>query len=159
MSIRLAIGALALAATPATAQQAPAPAAAAPLSLDLICMGRGTLHTTQQVPDGRDKDGHRRTRSESIDEPFHGALRFRVRDNTAEALPPEPMLTQVGVAGWRPVKKLAVGEAAIDGKIDLGFLYAPVFHIDRYAGTISVSGSMNTFQGDCQPYDGSQRQF
>ncbi|SEL87686.1 hypothetical protein SAMN05216382_2805 [Sphingomonas palmae] len=159
MSIRLFIGVLASIVTPAMAQQAPAPVSNAPLSLDLICTGRGTLHTTQKVPDGRDKEGRKRTRSQSVDEPFGGALRFRIRDAVAEALPPEPMLSQVGVGGWRPVKKLATTDATITGKIDLGFLYAPVFEIDRYAGTISISGSMNTFQGECQPYDGSQRQF
>lgn len=159
MSIRVCAGALALVAAPALAQQSSTAGDNTPISLDLLCRGQGTLHTTQQVPDGRDKDGHRRTRRESVDEPFRGELRLRIRNNVAEALPPEPMSSQVSVGGWRHIKNLAVSEATIDGKIDLGFLYAPVFRIDRYAGTISVSGSMNTFQGECQPYDGSQRQF
>lgn len=159
MSVRsfAAVAMLALAA-PLAAQDAP-PAPEGPLSLDLMCMGRGTLHKTRQVPDGRDKKGNRRTRSQSYDEPFGGGLRIRIRGNQADALPPEPMLSQVRESGWREIKKLAVSAGAIEGKIDLGFLYAPVFRIDRYAGTISLSGSMSTFEGSCQPYEASERQF
>jgi hypothetical protein len=159
LSIRFAVAAaLAVAATPLAAEQA-APPVGAPLSLDLMCMGRGTLHKMREVPDGRNKKGERRTRSESYDEPFRGMFRIRLREDQAEALPPEPMLAQTGQSGWRPIKKLRVSEAAIDGKVDLGFLYAPVFHIDRYAGTLSLSGSMNAFEGSCRPYDASERQF
>lgn len=157
MLIRAAAALLATIAAPLAAQEAAAPAA--PPSLDLMCMGRGTLHKMRQVPDGKDKKGEKRTRTESYDEPFRGMLRVRLHSGQADALPPEPMLSQVRESGWRRIKKLVVSESAIDGKIDLGFLYAPVFHVDRYAGTISVSGSMSSFEGQCQAYDAGQRQF
>jgi len=159
MTIRFAFAAaLAALATPLAAEQAARPAEA-PLSLDLMCMGHGTLHKMRQVPDGRNKQGERRTRSESYDEPFRGMFRIRLRGDQGDALPPEPMLAQSGQSGWRRIKKLRIGEAAIDGKVDLGLLYAPVFHIDRYAGTLSLSGSLNAFEGSCRPYDASERQF
>lgn len=159
MTFRFAFAAaLAVLATPLTAEQA-APPPGAPLSIDLAFMGRGTMHKMRQVPDGHNKKGERKTRTQSYDEPFHGMLRVRIRGGQADALPPEPMLAQADVGGWRPIKKLSVSEAAITGKIDLGFLYAPVFKIDRYAGTISVNGSMNSFEGSCRPYDASERQF
>ncbi len=53
----------------------------------------------------------------------------------------------------------ARSKTAIDGKMDLGVPYAPVFCIDRYAGTLSLAGSMKAFEGDCRPYDASERQF
>jgi len=159
MIVRYAVAALTLIAAPLAAQDA-APAPGAPLSLDLACMGRGVMHKTREVPYGHPKKGETpKMHSVSYDDPFHGVLRMRIHDGQADALPPEPMLAQVQESGWRKVKKLAVGETAIDGKIDLGFLYAPVFHIDRNAGTISINGSMSSFEGDCHPYDASERRF
>lgn len=158
LSIRFAaVAALAVvAATPlASAQIAPAASG----ELDLVCRGQGVLHKMEQVPDGRNKKGERKTRTHSYDEPFRGMFRIRLRGDQADALAPEPMLSQLRLSGWRPIKKLHLSENAIDGKVDFGFLYAPVFHIDRYAGTLSLSGSMNSFEGTCQPYDASERQF
>ncbi|MDQ2892817.1 MAG: hypothetical protein M3R64_06985 [Pseudomonadota bacterium] len=149
--------ALAIISMPIAAEQATS-SVSVPSALDLVCPGQGTLHLMRQVPDNkRDEKYHSHT--QSYNEPFDGVLRIRIRGDQADAMLPQPMLAQTSQSGWRPIKKLAITEAAIDGKVDLGFLYAPVFHIDRYAGTLSLSGSMNAFEGDCHPYEASERQF
>lgn len=158
MSYRLFVAAALVVVTAPVGAQQLAPSNAAPTALDLACQGRGTLHLMRQVPDNKRGEKYH-THTESYNEPFNGVLRVRIRGDQADAMLPQPMLAQMSQSGWRPIKKLAITEAAIDGKVDLGFLYAPVFHIDRYAGTLSLSGSMNAFEGDCHPYEASERQF
>ena len=66
-----------------------------------------------------------------------------------------PPLT-MKIDGWLPVKKLAVNDMTISGKISMGLLDSSSFTIDRISGIITSSGG---FTGKCAAIAAENRQF
>ena len=66
-----------------------------------------------------------------------------------------PPLTKK-IDGWLPVKKLAVNDMTISGKISMGLLDSSSFTIDRISGIITSSGG---FTGKCAAIAAENRQF
>lgn len=131
------------------AAQAAAPAA---LDADLFCRGRGDRLVTTQTKI-RKEDGTIVNRSEQGRVPFTGAIHLRVAGGTGQAMLPGGMLGPDDTAGWHEVKKLALTDQKITGKIYFDWLYSPVMTVDRATGTMKVDGSLSTFSGTCARYD------
>ena len=129
------------------------------LSINLVCRGTGEIHRMVPNPDkDKKKSGYnpsmimRRT-------PFDGTVQLRLRPGKGEAMVPPAMVGEYGERGWKEVSKLAITSDAIDGKVELALLYAPRMHVDRTTGTIQITGTQSDFNGQCRPYDPSQRAF
>lgn len=72
---------------------------------------------------------------------------------------PSTMLPPIrgGEAGWFKIKKLVADERSIKGKAAVNFMNNPNIHIDRVAGTITISGKAGDFFGRCQAVDANTK--
>lgn len=122
------------------------------LDADLYCRGRGdrSVTTTTKV---RNADGSITNRTDNSGVAFTGPIHLRVAGGTGQAMIPDDMLADDDARGWHELKKLQVTERSITGKIYFGWLYSPVFSIDRGTGTMTVDGSLSKFSGTCARYD------
>lgn len=76
---------------------------------------------------------------------------------------PRTMLPSVrgGKDGWFKLKKIKYKEGEITASIAVNIINNPKVRIDRYTGTISISGKAGDYSGKCQKFDPAEteRQF
>jgi hypothetical protein len=63
------------------------------------------------------------------------------------------MLADDDPRGWHAIKKLAVTNEAVNGKVYFNWLFSPVMSLDRRSGVLRINGSMANFSGKCTAYD------
>ncbi|MXO63429.1 hypothetical protein [Qipengyuania oceanensis] len=76
---------------------------------------------------------------------------------------PRTMLPSIrgGEDGWFELRNVAIKDNEITGTVAVSIINKPKFRLDRYTGTISISGKAGDYTGQCQRYDPAQmeRQF
>ena len=76
---------------------------------------------------------------------------------------PRAMLPLIrgGKDGWFTLKNIKVSDRDILASVAVNPINNPKMRIDRYTGTINLSGKAGEFVGKCQAYDPSkaERQF
>jgi hypothetical protein len=131
------------------AMQSAAPSGAA---IDLFCRGNGDRFVTTQTK-VRQVDGSVKTLTNSGRIPFTSAIRIKVANGTGQALIPNEMLADDDPRGWHAIKKLAVTNESVNGKVYFNWLFSPVMSLDRRSGVLRINGSMANFTGRCTAYD------
>lgn len=73
---------------------------------------------------------------------------------------PRSMLPAIrgGEDGWFKLKSIEVDDREITASVAVNVLNNPKLRVDRYTGTISISGKAGDFSGRCQKYDPATEQ-
>jgi hypothetical protein len=64
-----------------------------------------------------------------------------------------------GTDSWFDVKDLVTTDDAITGTVLINFARHPKLRVDRHTGAVELTGNLGTYQGQCRPYDTTQRAF
>lgn len=87
-----------------------------------------------------------------------GVVRILIKDSEATMFIPNDFLPSFskGKEGWFPVKALNINDTNISGKVQLNFMRASTFNVDRRTGAFSTSGGS---QGTCERIDDIPKKF
>lgn len=128
----------------------------------LVCDGESFNRTETASVDGwaADNHGNSATGGAALRElkkiPFQ--VRLRISDGIAEMSVPAAAAPEINEnkGGWFPVKKLAIGDNEITGKVRFNMFSSSTFRVDRRTGAITTSGG---FSGHCKKADLGERAF
>lgn len=86
---------------------------------------------------------------------FADEVRLRLNNDEPRIRMPRTMLPPVhgGEDGWFKLKNVEYTEGDIIASIAVNALNNPKLRIDRYTGSISISGKAGDFTGQCQKFD------
>ncbi len=94
---------------------------------------------------------------------FEDQVSVRMNPEEGRLRMPRTMLPSVrgGKDGWFKLKKIKYKEGEITASIAVNIINNPKLRIDRYTGTISISGKAGDYSGKCQKFDAAEakRQF
>jgi hypothetical protein len=94
---------------------------------------------------------------------FEDQVSLRIQGGEGQLRMPRTMLPPVhgGSDGWFKLKDIKIQPNEITATVAVNFINSPKLRLDRYAGTISISGKAGDFTGRCQRFEPehAQRQF
>lgn len=148
----------ALGAAQATAQE--------PLAINLLCYGGGAANKVRSgSANAWNSYGDSASASTTYTEAqgFEDQADVRIAGTEGQIRMPRAMLPLIrgGKDGWFTLKNIKVSDRDILASVAVNPINNPKLRIDRYTGTINLSGKAGDFVGKCQAYDPSkaERQF
>lgn len=129
--------------------------------LNLVCFGGGSANkVTGSSAYGWDNSGNsaNATVYSQRSQGFEDEVRLRINDDDPRLRMPRTMLPKIrgGEDGWFKMKDIEYTEGEITASIAVSFLNSPKMRLDRYTGSISISGKSGDYVGQCQKFDPAQ---
>jgi hypothetical protein len=148
---------------PAAAEPPTGPAVDAGENINLICFGAGAANrsTVDQVH-GWDSDGNYAhgsvVRRQSQD--FGDQVSLRLTGTTGQLRMPRAMLPPLhgGNDGWFQLRNIQYKPNEITASVAVNFMNSPKLRLDRYSGSVSISGKSGDYAGRCEKFDPAQTQ-
>lgn len=134
-----------------------------PPSLSLVCLGSGSANkqqTNSVTVYGSDGSSAWGNSVGNRTVPFDDQVNVKIDQGVGTLMMPRQMLPPLrgGKDGWFKLKDLEFTDEAITASVAVNPLNNPKVRIDRFTGTISISGKSGAFVGECVAYDPSQAQ-
>ena len=143
-----------------------APVAASADTLHLICTGAGETpkaETSRGFATNSMGDTASATIVRTRDREFADQINVEIAEGEGRIRLPRTMLPLIrgGEDGWFRLTNIEETPSEITAKAYVNVMSRPDIRIDRITGTISISGRIGHFAGDCEPFDPStvQRRF
>lgn len=141
-------------------------AAEEPLSLNLLCYGGGAANKVRSGSANAWNnygDSASATTTYTEAQGFEDQADVRISGTEGQIRMPRAMLPLIrgGKDGWFTLKNIRVSDRDILASVAVNPINNPKMRIDRYTGTINLSGKAGEFVGKCQAYDPAkvERQF
>lgn len=129
--------------------------------LNLVCFGAGSANkVTGSSAYGWDNSGNSANAMvySQRSQGFEDEVRLRINDDDPRLRMPHTMLPKIrgGEDGWFKMKDIEYSEGEITASIAVSLLNNPNMRLDRYTGSISISGKSGDYVGQCQKFDPEQ---
>lgn len=126
--------------------------------LNLVCFGGGSANkVTGSSAYGWDNSGNSANAMvySQRSQGFEDEVRLRINDDDPRLRMPRTMLPKIrgGEDGWFKMKDIEYSEGEITASIAVSLLNNPKLRLDRYTGSISISGKSGDYVGQCQKFD------
>ncbi len=149
--MRALLGLAVLFASPAMAQDGST-------SLSLICVGGGSANkATGATVNAWNSDGDYggATISGTRSVGFQDQLRMTIEGEEGQLRMPRTMLPPLrgGKDGWFKLKNIKVSEGEITASVAVNPINNPKLRLDRYTGSVSLSGKAGDFTGQCRKFN------
>lgn len=136
------------------------------LSLNLLCYGGGSANKMRSGSASvwnNYGDSANATTTHMEAQGFEDQADVRIAGEEGQIRMPRAMLPLLrgGKDGWFTLKNIRVSEAEILASVSVNPINNPKLRIDRFTGTINISGKAGDYVGRCRAYDPAQveRQF
>lgn len=132
-------------------------------NLDLLCFGGGSANrpTVGTINAwNSDGDSANATIVGQRSQGFGDQVSLHMQGQDGRFRMPRTMLPPIhgGDDGWFKLHNIKYAPNEITASVAVNVLNNPKLRLDRYTGTISVSGKAGNYTGQCQRYDPSQMQ-
>lgn len=86
---------------------------------------------------------------------FEDQIALDLQGEVGRVRMPRTMLPAIhgGDDGWFKLKNIKVKSNEITATVGVNFINSPKLRLDRYTGTVSISGKAGDFAGQCQRFD------
>lgn len=134
------------------------PTSAMAADLNLICSGEGAarrVETTQGYASNSYGESATATLYSQRSEEFADQVNVEIRGGEGRIRLPRTMLPPIhgGENGWMQLTDIRETPDEITAKAQVNFMSRPDVRIDRIAGTISISGRVGRYIGQCDAYN------
>lgn len=128
------------------------------VSLHLICGGGGTAHDTRSTNAyASDSSGNSATATivSRQDREFEDQVNIEIQNGEGRIRLPRTMLPAIhgGDNGWMRLSDIHETNEEITAHAVVNPISHPDVRIDRISGTVSISGRIGHFSGQCENYD------